>query len=114
MTTGDGERLREIAAVCQRFASDGDAVRIFFRDESIPAICRSSVALGLSHQSNPLVHAALEALSQSGDARLYACSSSLYVWGVGASDLIGAVTGPRGLIAFLVDDVATADQVFSY
>ena len=56
----------------------------------------------------------LAALRDAGDVRLYACSSSLYLWGVAVSDLLPAIDSARGLIAFLADDVVGSDRVLSY
>jgi peroxiredoxin family protein len=49
-----------------------------------------------------------------GDVRLYACSSSLYIWGVEAGDLDPAIHGSRGLIAFLAEDLAGASSVLTF
>ncbi|MPZ16015.1 MAG: hypothetical protein GEU73_16600 [Chloroflexi bacterium] len=130
-TSGDPATLAELAATCAAAVRAGTSVRVFFRDESIPSICKPSVArelapgpvaapedLGLSDTSElgpeSPVHAALDELSGSGDVRLFACSSSLYIWGVGGADLIPAISGVRGLVAFLAEDVAGAARVLTY
>jgi peroxiredoxin family protein len=117
VTTGDPARLAELVATCQEAADVGNDVRVFFRDESIPVLCRAEVRerLGLAEVEDDLnVEALLNALAGDPHVELYACSSSLYVWGVTGADLIPAVTGARGLIAFLADDLDGSTRVLSY
>lgn len=114
VTGGDSAPLREIAAICQPAAAQGAAVRIFFRDESIPLICRPDRAQPLGRSPEPEVAEILEPLRRAGDVRLYACSSSLYLWGLSAADLSPWIDGARGLVAFLVEDLGGASQVLSY
>jgi len=119
VTTGEPEQLVDIAERCRESAGSGASIRLFFRDESIPALCRPEVAARLLPEGESgtarfaEVPPALDALRSAGDVRLYACSSSLYIWGVQSSDLIAAMTGARGLIAFLAEDLAGADEVVS-
>lgn len=132
VASGEIDTLAEMARVCGDAARSGRAVRVFFRDESIPAICRVEVAARLipataisaEHEGEPdatdaptagaAIEAALQELAGAGDVRLYACSSSLYIWGVESRDLIPAISGARGLIAFLADDLAGASEVLTY
>jgi peroxiredoxin family protein len=118
LTSGDDQILIDVARTCAAAAASGVAVRVFFRDESIPAICRREVAAhilppGKDPSSGP-VHAALQELASNGDVRLYACSSSLYIWGVESRDLLPVMSGARGLIAFLAEDLAGASEVRTY
>jgi len=53
----------------------------------------------------------LAELTADGQVQIYACTSSLYVWGLSSQDLLPSVTGGRGLIAFLADDLAEATEV---
>ncbi len=48
-----------------------------------------------------------------GDVRLYACSSSMAICGLRPEDLIEGVE-VRGLTAFLLEDVASADRVLTF
>ena len=121
VTSGDFDTLLEMTRTAGEATEAGAAVRVFFRDESIPAICRPEVALRLipaggtpPEASVSAVSSALARLAASGDARLYACSSSLYVWGVNSADLIPPISGARGLIAFLAEDLAGATDVMTY
>lgn len=118
VTTAEPQSTVEMALECAKAARAAASVRVFFRDESIPGICAPAVArrlLGGAGGGKPLpsdqkLHRALRELAASGDVRLYACSSSLYVWGVSAQDLLPDITA-RGLIAFLADDLAGATRV---
>jgi peroxiredoxin family protein len=117
VTIGDPARIREVAAACASAACEGATVTLFFRDETIPLICSSEVAARLSGSNGveaaESVAAILRELDAAGDVHCYACSSSLYLWGVSASDLIPEVTGARGLIAFLAEDLAEATEILS-
>ena len=120
VTTGEPERFGELAQRAARAAESGADVRIFFRDESIPLLCKPDVAARLlpgGAEAGAALAPAREALAKLAGhdtVRLYACSSSLYLWGVGSGDLIDAVTGARGLIAFLAEDLAGAREVLTY
>lgn len=115
VSRGDAGTLAEVTATCTRVAGQGEAVRVFFRDESIPSLCRAEIAISLMGQAGPAaISEELEALAGAGDVRLYACSSSLYLWGVRAGDLLPSITGSRGLIAFLAEDMDDAQEVLSY
>jgi peroxiredoxin family protein len=119
VTVGDAERLLEVARTLGEAARSGAAVRVFFRDESLPAICTPEIASRLMPAASAgsdanSVHAALQELASAGDVRLYACSSSLYIWGIDSRDLIPALAGARGLIAFLAEDLAGASEVLTY
>jgi len=120
VTRGDAGTLQAMARACAALAREGAAIRIFFRDESIPSVCRSEArermlpdALDASQQPAAAADI-LDGLARAGDVRFYACTSSLYLWGAGSGDLIPQITGPRGLIAFLAEDVAGATEVLSY
>lgn len=113
VTRGDSPALEAILDRCRAAATDGTEVRVFFRDESIPLVCHPEITERLGAASNPAILRALSSLADAGDVRLYACSSSLYLWGVSWTDLIPALRGARGLVAFLVDDLAGATEVLS-
>ena len=121
VTTGDAAALTAMARTCGDAARSGAAVRVFFRDESIPAICHPEVAARLTPHlvaaaavERRSIEAALQDLASSGDVRLYACSSSLYIWGVESRELLPTISGARGLIAFLAEDLAGASDVLTY
>ncbi len=117
LTVADLERLRATLATCMEAARAGAAVTLFFRDETIPLVCTPEVAGQLVDEASVAVGREvarlLGELVAVGDVRCSACSSSLYLWGVDAGDLIPELAGARGLIAFLADDLAEADQILS-
>ena len=53
-------------------------------------------------------------IKQSGDVKYYVCSSSLAISGLKQDDLVPEIDEVRGLPAFLLDDVATADRVLTF
>lgn len=127
---GELNSLVQAATLLMAAVASGVAVRVFFRDEAIAAITRAGAASlrlspayqgrevevreRLSAQGLADVPALLRAIKESGDARLYACSSSLAIWGVRPDELVPEIDEVRGLTAFLLDDVATADHVLAF
>jgi hypothetical protein len=117
VTLGDAATLAQFARECGELAREGAQVRAFFRDESIPPICvddvrRRLLPAPLANQGS--AEALLADLAAAGDVRLYACTSSMYIWGVTGQDLLPSITGGRGLIAFLAEDLAGASQALTY
>ena len=53
-------------------------------------------------------------IKASGDVKYYACSSSMAICGLTREDLIPEIDDIRGLPAFLLEDVATADKVLTF
>ena len=129
VTTADPDRLVDLVDRGVATARRGGAVRVLFRDESIVILCTDEARSRLGFASQGLVaegeapiratsmaavERGLRTLSAAGDVALYACTSSLYLWGLPAADLTTALTGTRGLIAFLADDLAGATEVLTY
>ena len=56
----------------------------------------------------------LSQIKQSGDVKVYACSSSMALCGLKREQLIPEVDEVRGLPAFLLEDVASADKVLTF
>ena len=52
-------------------------------------------------------------IKASGDVRYYVCSSSLAIAGLKHEDLIPEIDAVRGMPAFLLEEVATADKVLT-
>jgi len=103
--------------------------RVLFRDESVfrltpDAINRRDLSepfrgdAAIAQRLEKLELADLQKLIRdikaSGDVRYYVCSSSLALCGLQKEDLIAEVDAVRGLPAFLLEDVATADQVLTF
>ncbi len=111
-------------------AGSGVAVRVFFRDEAIYKITRTgatelnvsaghrrqeaAVRARLAAQGLADLSDLLRQLKELGDARLYACSSSMALCGIEARELLPEVDGIRGITAFLLEDVASADHVLTF
>ena len=127
---GELNSLVQAATLLMAAVASGVAVRVFFRDEAIAAITRAGTrALRLSPvyreqetafrqrlaaQGLDDLAGLLRALKASGDARLYACSSSLALWGLEPAHLLPEIDEVRGLTAFLLEDVAAADHVLTF
>jgi len=105
-------------------------VRVFFRDESIcritPAhINRQEFSGAYARDADSIrprlakldladLHKLARDIKASGDVKYYACSSSLAIFGLKKEDLIPEIDEVRGLPAFLMEDVATADKVLTF
>ena len=130
VSRGEFNSLVQVATLLAAAVASGVAVRVFFRDESIYAITRAGAeALHLSEayrgreaavrerlaaQGLADLPALLREVKATGDARLWACSSSMAICGVEAGDLLPEIDGVRGLTAFLLEDVAAADRVLTF
>ena len=105
-------------------------VRVLFRDESVFRLQPGRInALELSeayaadvegvrqrlakHDLTDL-HKLVRDIKASGDVRYYVCSSSLAICGLTREELIPEIDEVRGLPAFLLEDVASADKVLTF
>jgi len=104
--------------------------RVFFRDESVARLTPSNInklelSAGYAHDEAAIhvrlkkheladVHKLVRDIKASGDVKYYVCSSSLAVWGLKQEHLIPEIDEIRGLPAFLLEDVATADKVLTF
>jgi peroxiredoxin family protein len=126
---GSFNSLVQVATLIMAAVGSEMAVRVFFRDEAVWKLTRSRAAeINLSEiyrgQEDP-VRERLQAqhlddlarlladARSAGDVRLYACSSSMAICGVGADELLDGIE-VRGLTAFLLEDVASADHVLTF
>jgi peroxiredoxin family protein len=129
VSRGELNSLVQVATLLLAATGSGVAVRVFFRDEAIFAITRDAKDLPLSPgyrgreaevrrrlaaQGLDDLPELLRQVKELGDARLYACSSSLAICGVAPDALLPEIDGVRGLTAFLLEDVATADRVLTF
>lgn len=105
------------------------AVRVFFRDEAVFKLTKSraheiilsdiyrgqeaAVSERLRAQGLDDLPGLFAEARRAGDVRLYACSSSMAICGVRAEDLLDGVE-VRGLTAFLLEDMALADEVLTF
>lgn len=126
---GSFNSLIQVATLLMAAVGSGVAVRVFFRDEAILKVTKTgaqeinlsaayrghevAVRERLSLQELTDLPRLLREVKELGDVRLYACSSSMAICGVKAEDLLDGIE-VRGLTAFLLEDVATADKVLSF
>jgi len=105
-------------------------VRVFFRDESLFRLTPQGIkelvfSDGYQAQLPELtqrlkkhelddLQKLLNQIRASGDVKLYVCSSSLALAGLKREDLIPEIDEVRGLPAFLLEDMATADKVLTF
>ncbi len=130
VSRGETNNLVQVATLLMAAVASGVAVRVFFRDEAVFRITREGAATvtfsagyrgreaetraRLAAQGLDDLPALLASVKEAGDARLWACSSSLAVCGVDAAALLPVIDGVRGLTAFLLEDVAAADHVLTF
>ena len=104
--------------------------RVLFRDESIFRLTPETInrqdlspihaadAAGTAERLAKLdltdLHKLCRDIKASGDVKLYVCSSSLAISGLGREDLIAEVDEVMGLPAFLLEDLSTADIVLTF
>jgi peroxiredoxin family protein len=126
---GSYNSLIQVTTLLMAAVGSGLSVRVFFRDEAILKITKAgSQEINLSEVYRGIEGKVLERLSaqeltdlprllqeirETGDIRLYACSSSMAICGVEAQDLLDGIE-VRGLTAFLLEDIAAADKVLTF
>ena len=126
---GSANSLVQMATLILAAVGSELVVRVFFRDEAVWKLSKAHAhELNLSevyrgHESDVAARLAAQGLDdlprllgearEVGDVRLYACSSSMAICGLRPEDLIEGVE-VRGLTAFLLEDVASADRVLTF
>lgn len=127
---GSTNNLIQVLTILMAAVHSDIKARVFFRDESIYRITPAKInALELSsayapdtqgvqqrlkkHELTDL-HKLCRDIKASGDVKYYACSSSLAICGLKREELIPEIDEVRGLPAFLLEDVATADKVLTF
>lgn len=126
---GNFNSLVQLVTLLMAAVGSGVAVSVFFRDEAILKITKTgareinlseayrgheqAVRERLSAQELTDLPRLLREVKELGDVKLYACSSSMAICGVEAADLLDGVD-VRGLTAFLLEEVATADRVLTF
>lgn len=130
VSRGEWNSLVQVATLLLAAVGSGVAVRVFFRDEAIYAVTRSgakemrfsegyrgreaAVRARLASQGLDDLPGLFRQIKEVGDARLYACSSSLAICGVEPDQLLPEIDAIRGLTAFLLEDVAASDRVLTF
>jgi len=126
---GSFNSLVQVVTLLMAAVGSGLAVRVFFRDEAVLKVTKTGAQeINLSDVYRGEEEAVRERLAaqdltdlprlfseikELGDVRLYACSSSMAICGVKAEDLLDGIE-VRGLTAFLLEDVATAEKVLTF
>ena len=127
---GSTNNLIQVLTLLMAAVHSEITARVFFRDESIfrltpaninktelsGAYARDEAAITLRLKKHELsdVLKLLRDIKASGDVKYYACSSSMAICGLKREDLIPEIDEVRGLPAFLLEDVATADKVLTF
>ena len=104
--------------------------RVLFRDEAVFRLTPAAINTpelsgayahdrqGLQQRMQKLdlqdLHKLCRDIKVSGDVKYYVCSSSLALCGLKREQLIPEIDEVRGLPTFLLEDVATADKVFTF
>lgn len=130
VSRGAFNNLVQVATLLMAAVASGAVVRVFFRDEAVLRITREGardmalseayrgreeeVLARLQRQGLDDLPALFAQIRETGDARFWACSSSMAICGASAADLIPEIDGVRGLTAFLLEDAANADHVLTF
>jgi peroxiredoxin family protein len=126
---GSFNSLVQVVTLLMAAVASGVAVSVFFRDEAVLKVTKTgareinlsevyrgheeAVQRRLSAQELADLPRALRKVQELGEVKLYACSSSMAICGVEAMDLLDGIE-VRGLTAFLLEEVATADRVLTF
>ena len=127
---GSTNNLIQVLALLLAAVHSELKVRVLFRDESLFRLTPKGIkelkfSDGWQPQAAELtqrlkkhdledLQKLLEQIKASGDVKVYACSSSMALAGLKQEDLIPEIDDVRGLPAFLLEDVASADHVFTF
>jgi peroxiredoxin family protein len=127
---GSTNNLVQVLTLLMASVHSDIKVRVLFRDESLFRLTPDRMnrpdygaayahdAEGLSRRLKQLdladLHKLCRDIKASGDVKYYACSSSLALCGLKREDLIAEIDEVRGLPAFLLEDVASADHVLTF
>lgn len=130
VSRGSTNNLIQVLTLLMAAVHANIKARVFFRDESLFRLTPSAMNQasfseayaadpgGLSQRLKKLdlqdLHKLARDIKASGDVKYYACSSSLAICGLTREQLIPEIDEVRGLPAFLLEDVATADKVLTF
>lgn len=130
VSRGSHNSLVQVLTLIMAAVGSEIAVRVFFRDEAVLKVTKAGAGdFNLSEAYRGREAATRERLAAQGlldlphlmrevkglgDVRLYVCSSSMAICGVGQEDLLDEMDEVRGIAAFLLEDVAEADRVLTF
>jgi len=129
VSDGSTNNLIQVLTLVMAAVHSEIKTRVLFRDASVfrltpAAINRRELSSAYGH--DPRIEQRLKQLDlvdlqklcrdikASGDVQYYVCSSSLAICGLKREELIPEIDDVRGLPAFLLEDVATADKVLTF
>ena len=127
---GSTNNLIQVLTLLMASVHSDIKARVFFRDESVFRLTPANVnrlelsrafahdAAGVAQRLKKLdlldLHKLCRDIKASGDVKYYVCSSSLAICGLKKEELIPEIDDVRGLPAFLLEEVATADKVLTF
>ena len=130
VTRGSLNHLVQVVTIIMSATVAEASVRVLFRDEAVLSVTVSGAQrLALSEAlrgREAAFHAQLQrhdmrdlstmlqTAKGHGDVRLWACSSSLALYGVTKDELLPEIDGVQGLTAFMIDEIGTADRVLTF
>ena len=127
---GSTNNLVQVLTLLMAAVHSDIKARVLFRDESVYRLTPTRInavelsaayaqdAAGVAQRLKKHDLADLQKLARdikaSGDVKYYVCSSSLAICGLKKEDLIPEVDDVRGLPAFMLEDIASADKVLTF
>ena len=127
---GSTNQLIQVLTLLMAAVHSDIKARVLFRDESIFRLTPARInrlelsdafahdAAGVEQRLKTLdlvdLHKLCRDIKASGDVKYYVCSSSMAICGLKKEELIPEIDEVRGLPSFLLEDVATADQVLTF
>ena len=127
---GSTNNLIQVLTLLMAAVHSDVKARVFFRDESVFRLTPAKInapefsdgyardPAGVQQRLKKLdlvdLHKLCRDIKASGDVKYYVCSSSLAICGLKQEELIEEIDEVRGLPAFLLEDVATADKVLTF
>ena len=130
VSSGSSNNLIQVLTLLMAAVHSDIKVRVLFRDESVlrltpesmnrlelsPAYIERTAEMTQRLKKHNLANLQklCSDIKASGDVKYYVCSSSLELCGMKREGLIPEIDDVRGLPAFLLEDVATADKVLTF
>ena len=129
VSDGSTNNLIQVLTLLMASVHSDIKTRVLFRDASVFRLTPANINrrelssaygadAGIEQRLKRLdltdLHKLARDIKASGDVKYYVCSSSLAICGLKKEDLIPEVDEARGLPAFLLEDVATADKVLTF
>jgi len=132
VSNGSFNNLFQVSTLIRALTASLEAsVRVFFRDEAVVKVTRARInELNLSDVVRPMEPEIVRRLREADfvdlqsflrdskehgdDVKLFACTSSMYMYGVREEDLIPEIDGARTLTDFLLEEVSDAEKVFTF